>query len=74
MNHHEILNSDLPIPPSHGVISCRECTRTALRYWPALLVTTPNGSSYNPAEPYCETCLVEAKTRLSIALNAQPPL
>lgn len=71
MTHTDVLTSDQPIPTSHGPTRCITCHGTALRYWPCVRLD-PKG--HNSADPYCETCLVEAKTKLEIALGSASPI
>lgn len=64
MNHHEVLASDLAIPIDQQE-TCITCGRPALRYWPCVSKTP---------QAYCEVCLVDAKTKLEIALGAASAL
>jgi hypothetical protein len=61
MTHHEVLNSDIPIPDTFQPITCCKCSTQATVYWPCV--------SKDP-KPYCPKCLDKAKTRLNVALGS----
>lgn len=71
MTHTDVLDSDQLIPVNHPLQHCISCGGTALRYWPCVRLTP---QAHNSADPYCEICLVAAKTQLEFALGASNPI